>query len=333
MKICIYGAGVIGGILASAIQRGGHKVSLIARGDHLRAIQERGLTLTSGDWSAHTRHVAVDHPTALPKQDLIIVATKTTSHRDVARDVGSIMASHTRVAFAMNGIFWFYAHSYANREFIPNVRRLDRDGLIAAAFPAERTLGIIAMTGGELTEPGIIKASHRDTFFSVGPAVSGLNAADSFFGDLTPADITMSWADDIRLEMWRKYISNVGNFAPSCLTTGTMGQVHGSPGVRNVQLALAAEAHSVAVAHGYTQLSSELERLRSGRSRSPHKPSMLQDLERGRAMEVDSVYLVLQDLARQAGVPTPVLDVIAPLLCLRAQLAGCYRDRASVASR
>ena len=324
MKICIYGAGVIGGILASAVQRAGHETSVIARGPHLEAIQKRGLIVRTRERSEATRPIAASDPVELPQQDLVIVATKTPSLADVASRIAPLLGSDTLVAFAVNGIFWFYSDGFAPRGVRPDVRRLDPNGALHAAVAPERALGMVCISGGEIREPGIIECSRFDGRFVIGAAMEEAKVrAAELVSRIRPADIDLQWSDDIRVDMWRKFISVSGNFATCALTGGTIAQVQTTPGVQNVQLSLASEAHAVALAHGFDSLGFDVEKMRSNPNLSNHKPSMLQDLERGRVMEIDSAYLVLQDLARQAGLSTPTLDIVAPLLELRARTAGC----------
>ena len=161
--------------------------------------------------------------------------------------------------------------------------------------------------------------------FIIGAALEfARQAAANLVAQVRPRDIDLNWSDDIRVDMWRKYLSVVGNFATCALTGAPIAAVHADPGVQAVQLGLASEANAVARAHGFNDLGFDVEAARANPSRSNHKPSMLQDLERGRIMEVDSAYFALQDLARQAGVPTPTLDIVAPLLALRAKVSGCH---------
>jgi 2-dehydropantoate 2-reductase len=324
MKVCIYGAGVIGGILASSVERAGHETSVIARGPHLAAIQEKGLTIRTAARSETTFPKAVSDPDDLGQQDLVIVATKTPSLPDVAKRISPLLGPGTLVAFAVNGIFWFYGDGFTPGGAQLDLSRLDPDGALHSAVGPERALGVVCISGGEINEPGIVEASRFDGRFVFGAALETTRErAARTIGQLSPADINLEWADNIRLEMWRKYLSVAGNFATCALTGGSIAEVQGTAAVQSVQLALSAEAHAVAVAHGFDTLGFDVEKQRANPNLSPHKPSMLQDLERGRVMEVDSAYLVLQDLARQAGVQTPVLDIVAPLLELRARTAGC----------
>jgi len=324
LNICIYGAGVIGGILASAVERAGHKTSVIARGVHLDAIQRHGLIVRTKERSEETRPIAVADPAQLCVQDLVIVATKTPSLPDVAACISPLIGAHTLVAFAVNGIFWFYGDGFLSRGVTVDTKRLDPNGMLHSIVTPERALGIVCISGGEIREPGIIEATRHDGRFIVGAAMKETSArASALIGGIRPVDINLEWSDDIRLEMWRKFLSVSGNFATCALTGGTIAQVQTTPGVRAIQLGLASEAYSIARAHGFDSLGFDIEKQRANPVLSNHKPSMLQDLEKGRVMEIDSAYLVLQDLARQARLSTPTLDIVAPLLELRARTAGC----------
>ncbi len=326
MKICVYGAGVIGGILASALARADHSVSVIARGAHLAAIQRSGLTIVTPEDRVNTRLPASLNPADFGVQDLVIVATKTSAFRDVVKGVGSLIGPDTLVAFAVNGIFWFYGDGFSPPGAAIDMQRLDPDGALHRVVGSERALGMVCWGGGEIHEPGVVHATRAGGRFVAGAGTPGSIArARTLIEALRVRDIDIEATGDIRRHMWLKFFGIAGNFATCALTGGTIAQVHGEGAVQDVALALASEAHAVARAHGFLDLGFDAGKLRANPSTSPHKPSMLQDLERGREIELESTYLVLQDLAQQAGVATPTLDVVAPLLTLRARLAGCLR--------
>jgi 2-dehydropantoate 2-reductase len=328
MKVCVYGAGVIGGILASALQRSGHDVSMIARGATLDAIAAHGLIVQTPSRRLTTSPRVTSNPREIGSQDLVIVSTKTPSLPDVAHAVMPLLDERTLVAFAQNGIFWFYGDGFAPGGLALAMNRMDPDGRLHAAVGAGRALGLLCYAGGEAVEPGVIEMSRDTGRFVCGAALgSSRQAAAALVAELRPADCDLAWTDDVRHAMWLKYMSVVGNFATCALTGGTIADVHGDRAAQSVQLALTAEAHAVAIAHGFTSLGFDLERARANPSVSTHKPSMLQDLERGRIMEIDSVYLILQDLARQVGIATPALDLVTALLALRARAAGCLSTR------
>ena len=329
MKICIYGAGVIGGILASACERAGHEVCVIARGAHLDAIKANGLTIHAPDFHVNTRPPASINPADFGPQDLVIIATKTPALDDVARAIAPLLGSHTQVAFSVNGIYWFYGDGFTPGELPDGVKvdctRLDRDGLLHKTFNIERVHGIIAWAGGEVTEPGVIHASRAKGVFVMGSALKkNAGVVAQIVRDLALTDSQIDHAPDLRIPMWKKYMQVGANFSLCSLSGAPIGAIQSDTAVYEVMLAMMAEAVAVSKAHGVDGLGFDIARLRANPSNSAHKPSMLQDLERGRVMEVDSAILILQDLARGAGIATPALDIVAPLLALRAKTAGLY---------
>lgn len=327
MKICVYGAGVIGGILASGLARAGHEVSVIARGAHLEAIRAKGLTVITPEEKVNNRLTASADAGDFGVQDLVIVATKTPAFGDVVRGVSPLIGPDTLVAFAVNGVYWFYGDGFHPHDVTIDTRRLDPDGLLHSVIGAERSLGVVCWSGGEITEPGVIEASRAGGRFVMGAATPNMNeAARSLVAALGAKDVTIEHAMDIRAPMWVKTISVIGNFGFCALTGGTIAQVHADKALYNVLVGLNAETHSVALAHGFTDLGFDAEKSLRNPSNSQHKPSMLQDLERGRLMEISSTFLIVQDLAVQAGLKTPILDVITPLVAARARIAGLWSD-------
>ena len=324
MKVCVYGAGVIGGILGSALARAGHEVSLIARGAHLDAIREKGLTVVTPEGNVTTQHKASAAARDLGPQDFVIVATKTPAFSEVARGIGPLIGPGTLVGFAVNGIFWFYGDGFAPGPKI-DMTRLDPDGLLHKTIGVERALGIVCWGGGEIREPGVIHASRAGGKFPIGAAMPQTRARSAeLVAALGANDVSIEAVDEIRAPMWTKNISVIGNFAYCVLSGGTIEQVHTDPALHSTLIDLNTETDSIAKAHGFSNTGFDADKARRTPSLSPHKPSMLQDLERGRSMEISSTFLIAQDLARQAGLKTPVLDVIAPLVAARARFAGLW---------
>lgn len=324
MKICIYGAGVIGGVLASAIAQAGHDISLIARGAHLEAIKRHGLTVVTPDARVTTEAAASSDPGDFGPQDLIIVATKTPSFPEVASRIAPLLGPDTLVGFAVNGIFWFYGDGFTPNGTTLDLRRLDPGGLLHDRIGVDRALGIVCWSGGEIRTPGVIEVNRSKGRFIAGAATSSnRERVQKLIQSLHVTEATIETVPEIRAAMWRKFFEVVGNFAVCTLTGGTIAQTRDDPEVYEIVLKLMSEANAVASAHGYHDLGFDLEKLRADPNRSPHKPSMLQDFERGRAMELGSTFGALQDLGRQARVQTPILDAIAPLIALKASIAGC----------
>ena len=324
MRVCVYGAGVIGGILASAIARAGSETCLIARGPHLAAIKTDGLTVVTPEKTVTTKLAASDDPGDLGAQDLVIVATKTPAFAEVASKIGPLLGKDTLVAFAVNGIFWFYADGLTPKGKTLDLRRLDPDGLMHAKIGVDRAVGIVCWGGGEIRTPGVINANSSGGRFVAGAALpENWQRSRLLVEALGVTDLTLEAVAEVRAPMWTKFLGIVGNFSVCTLTGGTVAQTRADAEVYEIILKLMTEAHAVASAHGFHDIGFDLEKLRANPGRSPHKPSMLQDFERGRIMELDSTFGALQDLARQAGTPTPTLDVLAPLVSLKARIAGC----------
>ena len=236
-----------------------------------------------------------------------------------------MLGPDTLVGFAVNGIFWFYGDGFAPRGLKIEVPRLDPDGALHRVIGPGRALGYVCWAGGEIREPGTIHTNAVRGRIVAGAAIAEtVPRAKAMIELLGVTDINLEATTDIRTPMWRKYLGVVGNFATCALTGATIAEVHGDAQVKDVLLQLTAEAVAVAEAHGFTDLGFDLEKARKTPSTSPHKPSMLQDLERGRRMEIGVSDLAREDLARAAGVRTPTIDTIVPLLSLRARLAGCY---------
>ena len=318
MRICVFGAGSIGGLMAGLLADSGGSVSIIARGLHLQAIQARGLRVQTPDRDFVCRPVATDDPGTLGIQDLVIIATKTTALPEVAAAISPLLDDDTLVAFALNGVFWFYAHGMQNGA---NVARLDVDGALAAAIGPDRALGLIVRGSAEVTGPGVVVNSNG-LHVLVGDATPGREdrarrVAEALSCPGLVADDTV----DLRRAMWAKLARNVGSSPIACLTGADSWAIAAVPELRDIADGLMHETLAVAAAQGYPGIS-----LQDGRTRStkPTKPSMLQDLERGRPMEIETQLAIVQDLADQSGVPTPLLDTLLPLLKLRASVAGCY---------
>lgn len=329
MKICIFGAGVIGGVLAAACARAGHDVSLIARGPHLAAIRANGLKIVTPADEHTWRLRASDDPAMLGQQDVVIVCTKTPALPDVARTIAPLLHEKTQVGFSLNGVLWFYPQTFPEGAVPDGVTldcaRLDPQGLLQSRIGVARSFGVIAWAGGEITEPGIVQTSRAGGIFAVGAAMPANGPVIAqVVNDMALKHVEFSFAPDIRVPLWRKYMSAVGNFAVCTLTGADIGAMQANAPTQELALAIMGEAFAVARAHGVDGLQFDVARQRANPAKSDHKPSMLQDLERGRVMEIDSAFLALQDLARGAGVATPVLDTLAPILQMRARTAGCY---------
>jgi 2-dehydropantoate 2-reductase len=346
MRICIFGAGAVGSFLAARLANAGKQVSIVARGAHLAAIQKDGLRLEAPDGEITVRLPASDSPAALGQQDLVIVSTKTPALPQVAATIAPLLHEKTAVAFAINGVFWFYGDGFAPNGIKPDTARLDRDGALHRLIGVERSLGMVVRSSNEVVAPGVVRNESVSNSFVIGEAMPGRAEdrasalAAALVGEAMPgraedrASALAAALDgsgfvckphgDIRQDMWAKLVRNSASSPLCCLTGSDVASAYGDPEIGAMATALMRETASVAEAHGFPGLLADpTEALRMGLALH-HKPSMLQDLERGRAMEIDSQLAILLDLARQAKVAMPVMEKLLPMLKLRARTAGCY---------
>lgn len=326
MRICIFGAGAVGSYLAARLAHSGKTVSVIVRGPHLAAIQQSGLTLQAKDGEITVRLPATDDPAALGPQDLVIVSAKTPSLPQVAAGIAPLLHAETAVAFAINGVFWFYGDGFRPNGIAPDTSRLDRDGSLHRLIGVERSLGMVVRSSNEVVASGVVRNESAVNGFHIGEAMPGRakDRAPELAAALDGSGFISKALPDIRRDMWAKLVRNAASSPLCCLTGSDVASAYGDPAIGELAVALMRETAAVAAAHGFADLLPDpSEALRMG-LQLHHKPSMLQDLERGRAMEIDTQLAILRDLARQAEVATPVLDTVLPMLMLRARTAGCY---------
>lgn len=323
MRIAIFGAGAVGGYLAAQLARAGRDVAVVARGEQLAAIRRSGLTLETPTETFTTPVEASDDPAAIGPADIVLVTLKTTANPAVAGAIGPLLRPETEVVFAQNGIFWWYGHG-----FDPGVpmasARLDPGGRLAAAIGPERAMGCVIYSPNEVVAPGHIVCTLRDCHFHFGAATPRPAAVAKVAEALGGAGFRVEQPADIRRTMWAKLLVNLST-APLCtLTRATAAGLDAEPGMTGVAKNLVLDGMAVAAAHGFAELGIDPDALARPGGRFPHKPSMLQDLERGRPLEIDTMLGAVQDFARAAEVSTPTLDVVTALLTQLARTKGLY---------
>jgi 2-dehydropantoate 2-reductase len=327
MKICVYGAGAIGGYLAARMARAGQDVSVIARGPHLEAIRSQGLTLETPaeKFTVHPR--ASEKAEEIGIQDLVVITAKTPALPQIARSLHPLLGPDTPVAFAVNGIFWFYGDGFAPAGRKLPTDRLDPECFLHRLVGTQRSLGMVIYSPNEVVAPGIVRnGREHGNRFVLGEALSerGQQRPAALAAALAGCGFDIEATPAIRREMWNKLVRNVSG-SPLCALTGADGKTAFSePGIRRLAAELLREALAVAAAHGFDDLGIEPEAQFATRGQLAHKPSMLQDLERGRPVEIDTMLGAVADFAGDAGIATPTLDAILALLTTRARVAGCY---------
>ena len=317
MKLCIFGAGAVGGHIAAKLAAAGNDVSVVARGLHLAAMRERGIKLLHGDRTINARVRAAASAHELGPQDAVLVTLKANLLGAFAEQCAPLLAPHTAVVFVQNGIPWWYDE---------RLERLDPGARLARAVPRDQVVGGVAYSANEIVEPGVIEnhvpgnnmlviggADRRET-----PTLERLRAG------LEVADIASPPVEDIRQSIWAKLAQNLWTSTLCTLTGVTVREVQDRAALKPLAAQAIEEASAIARALGIAV--ERAPRRPSGKSSSgaAHKPSMLQDYEHGRPMEVEAQLMAPLALARAAKVHTPLLDVLVPLVAAKAAARGLY---------
>lgn len=326
MRILILGAGAVGGFLASVFHENGHEVSVLARGAHLAAIKSQGLRVRRHDGRIVICPViATNDPTTLGLQDLVVTTVKAPGLPGLLSQIADILQSGTPVITAMNGVFWWYAHGLHIDGAIPNTSRLDPDGAIASHISPDQAVGMVIHSTNKVSEPGLVQNSSPRNRFVIGAATAnGASKIKSMLPALSAPGTQFELEDDVRRTMWHKLLRNLSTAPGSVLTGGQAYDVINDPDAQFVSRALFLEGAAVARAHGFDGLAQDVTKVFAPGSGALQKPSMSQDVDLGRPMEVDNILRIVQDFARQLDIPTPTLDVVIGLVILRARIAGCY---------
>lgn len=324
MKICIYGAGAIGGYLGVQLAQAGADVSLVARGAHLAAMKANGLRLLIGDDARVVHPRCTDTPAELGVQDVVIICLKAHSITGVLDAMKPLLGPKTRIVTAVNGIpYWyFYKHGYACEN--STLESIDPGGRQWKELGPERAIGCVVYPATEIEAPGVIRHVYGDRFPLGEP--SGEKSADvaALSALFVKAGLQAPVLENIRDEIWLKLWGNVSFNPISALTHATLDILCSDPGTRAVTRAMMVEAQQIAETFGVKFRVDVDRRIEGGRKVGAHKTSMLQDLERGRPMEIDPLVTVVQEMGRLTNIPTPTIDIVLALVIQRAKMAGLY---------
>jgi 2-dehydropantoate 2-reductase len=315
MKVCILGAGAIGGYLAVELALAGNEVSVVARGAHLRAIHEHGLTLRIGGREKTVRVPASDDPARLGRQEFVICALKAQQAYQATPLFAPLLGPDTAVVTAMNGIPWWYFYKEGGRFEGRCVRSVDPDGGQWNAIGPERAIGCVVDPACEIVAPGVIQ-HHQFKRFTLGePDGSRSQRVITLGRVLTEAGFEAPVREAIRWNIWLKLWGNVCFNPIAALTHATLDRITSEPGLRALCMTMMREAKAVSEALGVTIQDEMVDRrLAKAGSITGHKMSMLQDLERGKPLEIDALVTVVQEFGRLTGISTPMIDAILALV-------------------
>lgn len=324
MKVCVFGAGAIGGHVAARLHRGGAEVSVVARGAQLAAIQADGLRVHAKDAEMHAQVRASDDPAELGPQDAVIVAVKAPALPAVAAAIGPLLQQDTSVAFAMNGIPWWYFHAHGGDLDGRRLPQVDPDGAMWDRVGPERALGCVVYSACTVTEPGVIHVENARSRLVLGePDGSRSPRIEALAAALRAGGLDIEVTDRIRDRVWSKLLLNLGSGPMGVLAQSGPQALYAEEACCDATRRIVAEGAAVARAMG-CHVEPDVEgQLANGRKLA-HLPSIVQDLVLGRAMEIEAIFGVPLDLARMQGVPTPTLDLLVALARVRARAAGLY---------
>ena len=325
MKICIYGAGAIGGYLGAELARAGADVSLVARGAHLTAMRQSGLKLLIGDETRVVQPRCTDNPAELGVQDFVIICLKAHSIPAVIGQMQPLLGPRTRIVTAVNGIPYWYFYKHGGAHEGATLESIDPGARQWRELGPERAIGCIVYPATEIEAPGVIRHVYGNHFplgEPSGEITSDVKDLAAMFAD---AGLKAPVLDRIRDEIWLKLWGNVCLNPISALTHATLDVICSDPDTRTLSKAIMLETQAIAESFGVKFRIDVERRIEGARKVGAHKTSMLQDLERGRPMEIDPLVTVVQEMGRLTGIATPALDTVLALIAQRGKIAGLYQ--------
>lgn len=326
MKICVYGAGAIGGVIAARLALSGVETSVVARGAHLAALQANDLTFHTPKGTEVVPIAAAGDPAELGPQDVVIVAVKAHQIPAIAGPMQALLGPDTAVVYAINGIPWWYFRRAGGQWNDRRLERLDPGGVLWDAVGVDRTIGCVVNLPATVIAPGVIHYEGGNNRLALGELDdSQTPRLAALAGALRTAGLDIDTHRPIRFEVWNK-LALILVASPLAVLTGAPPRDSLSDGaLRDVARSTWLEANAIAAAYGFA-LDADIDGRLDGWAKGGgnHKPSILQDLEAGRQLEIDAQINVPVALAHDAGVPVPTLDLLSAFMRARARAAGVY---------
>ena len=324
MRICIYGAGAIGGYLGCMLSKTDAEISLIARGPHLKAMQANGLRLLmDGNETIHHLN-CTDRPETLPPQDYIIVTLKAHSVPKIVPQLKNLLAPTGAVVTAVNGIPWWYFYGLPGPLENTRLGSVDPDDQQWQQIGPERAIGCVVYPACDLVKPGVIQHIEGNRFTlgePNGEKTERVKALSQIFIDAgLKAPVRPRIRDDVWIKLWGNLCFN----PISALTHATLDVIANEPGTQAIARGMMTEAQQIAESLG-VKFSVDIDKRIAGAANvGAHKTSMLQDLEQKRPMEIDALLTVVQEMGKMTNIDTPCIDIVLALVIQRAKQAGCY---------
>lgn len=324
MKICIYGAGAVGGLVAARLARADHEVSVVARGAHLTEILAKGLRVRSaeGDFTARIR-ANVD-PSKLGEQDYVFVAVKGQSLPQVAANIAPLLGERTSIVTAMNGVPWWFFDRLPFGQGKLRLETLDPGGALSRAMPTERIVGCVIHLAASTPEPGVIQHNMGKRLILGEPGGRNTERTAKLAEALAGAGFEAVQSPFIEKDFWVKLLGNVSFNPVSALTLATANRLLADAHVKAYMVAIMREVLAIGRAAGVDADIDPEARMDMARHLGVFKTSMLQDLEAGKSLEIDGLLSGTLEIAAKTGVAAPFTESLLGLARLRAQSTGQY---------
>ncbi|MGB5080236.1 MAG: 2-dehydropantoate 2-reductase [Burkholderiales bacterium] len=319
MKVCVAGAGAIGGWVAAWLARAGHEVSLVARGVHLEAIRANGLTLLERGKREAFRLPASEHPADFGAQDAVFLCLKTYSIAAMLPRLEALLAPETMVIPAINGLPWWYFHKEGGRFDGRTIDCLDPGGAMLSALEPKQIVGCVVHAAAQVAEPGVVSHTAGRIFILGEPDRTRSARVERLAAAMNAAGFEAKVAADIRVEIWTKLIGNLSYNPVAALALAHMDDIHGNEALLALIRTLMEEGMRVAAAYGVRVPMTLDERIGIAKKLAGAKISMHQDIERRRPLETEAIVGAVVELARRAGIATPMIDAVYALIAERAR--------------
>jgi 2-dehydropantoate 2-reductase len=323
MKICVYGAGAIGGLMAAWLARSGHDVSVVARGAQLDAIRRSGLRVQSKGKTETFNVKAESDPARLGPQDYVLVTVKAQSLTGVADTIAPLLGKDTSVVTAMNGVPWWFFQGIKAQD--NRLESLDPGGKLTRAIAIERIVGCVIHLAASTREPGVVSHNMGAKLILGEPGGRNTARTQRIAEALSAAGFEVIVTNAIEKEFWVKLLGNVSFNPVSALTVTTADELIRNQEVKAYMVEIMREVLAIGRAVGVDANIDPEARIDMARALGRFKTSMHQDLEAGKALEIDGLLAGTLEIARKAGVRAPFTESLYGLIRARAQSTGQYR--------
>jgi 2-dehydropantoate 2-reductase len=324
MKVCIYGAGAIGGWVGVKLARAGCDVSVVARGVTLEAVKQHGLRLKDCDETLSAPVGASASPAELGVQDLVVIAVKSQAMGDVASAISPLIGPDTVVLTAMNGVPWWFFEGFGGDYAGTRLKAVDPEGAIARAIPAKHIIGCVVHASCSVEAPGLVKRHFGNKLIIGEPSGEDSARVRDLAALLTKAGFEIEVSPQIQKDTWYKLWGNMSTNPVSAITGATTDKILADDLVREFTSRVMLEAREIGARIGVPIEQMPEDRHQITRKLGAFRTSMLQDVEAGKSVELDAIVTVVTELGRLTGVPTPFTDALLGLARLHARVHGLY---------